>query len=85
MNIALIYYGFSLYSEFVMKQSEPYGPCCSCLSLLYVYGKTSAKRISLIGGSEKNAEERENSQKRASDNNVVIKHSQGPLISFQGL
>ena len=30
----------------------------------------------------KNAETKENSQRRPNNNNVVIKHSQGPLNSF---
>ena len=39
---------------------------------------------SLIQRSEKNAETKENSQRRP-DNNLVIKRGQGPLVSSQGL
>ena len=31
------------------------------------------------------AERKENSQRRPNNNNVVIKHSQGPLVPSQGL
>ena len=33
----------------------------------------------------RNAETKEDSQRRLNDNNVVIKHSQGPLLLSQGL
>ena len=33
----------------------------------------------------RNAETKENSQKRLNNNTVVIKHSQGPLFPSQGL
>ena len=33
----------------------------------------------------RNAETKENSLRRLSKNNVVIKHSQGPLVLFHGL
>ena len=43
-----------------------------------------SQRISLIR-EIRNAETKENSQKRLNNNNVVIKHSQGPLVLSQGL
>ena len=33
----------------------------------------------------RNAETKENSQRKLNNNNVVIKHSQGPLVHFQVL
>ena len=42
------------------------------------------QRISLFRG-VRDAETKENSQKRINNNNVVIKHSQGPLVLSQGL
>ena len=42
-----------------------------------------SQRISLIR-EVRNAETKENSQRRL-NNNVVIKHSQGPLVLSQGL
>ena len=41
-------------------------------------------RMSLIKEMRK-AETKENSQRRPNNNNVVIKHSQGPLVPSQGL
>ena len=43
-----------------------------------------SQRISLIR-EIRNEETKENSQKRLNNNNVVIKHSQGPLVLSQGL
>ena len=43
-----------------------------------------SQRISLIR-EVRNAETKENSQRRPNNNNVVIKHSQGPLVLSQGL
>jgi len=43
-----------------------------------------SQRIRLIG-EVRNVETKENSQRRLSINNVVIKHSQGPLVLSQGL
>ena len=43
-----------------------------------------SQRISLIR-EIRNAETKENSQKRLNNNNVVIKHSRGPLVLSQGL
>ena len=42
------------------------------------------RRMSLIR-EVRNIETKENSLKRLNNNNVVIKHSQGPLILSQGL
>ena len=43
-----------------------------------------SQRISLIR-EVRNTETKENSLRRINDNNVVIKHSQGPLVLSQGL
>ena len=43
-----------------------------------------SQRISLIG-EVRNMETKENSQRRLNNNDVVIKHSQGPLVLSQGL
>ena len=43
-----------------------------------------SQKISLIR-KMRNAETKENSQKRLNNNNVVIKHSQGPSVVSQGL
>ena len=43
-----------------------------------------SQRKSLIG-EVRNAETKENRQKRLNNNNVVIKQSQGPLVLPQGL
>ena len=46
--------------------------------------ETFSQRISLIR-EVRNAETKENSQRRLNSNNVVIKHSQEPLVLSQGL
>ena len=43
-----------------------------------------SQRISLIR-EVRYAETKENSQRRLNNNNVIIKHSQGPLVLSQGL
>ena len=43
-----------------------------------------SQRISLIR-EVRNAETKENSQRGPNNNNVVIRHSQGPLVLSQGL
>ena len=43
-----------------------------------------SQRILLIG-EVRNVETKENIQRRLNNNNVVIKHSQGPLVLFHGL
>ena len=43
-----------------------------------------SQKISLIR-EVRNAETKKNSQRRLSNNNVVIKNSQGPLVLSQGL
>ena len=43
-----------------------------------------SQRVSLIR-EVRNAETKENSLRRINNNNVVIKHSQGPLVLSQGL
>ena len=43
-----------------------------------------SQRISLIR-EVRNAETKENSQRRLNNNDVVTKHSQGPLVLSQGL
>ena len=55
----------------------------SSVCLLYV--ENFSQRISLIR-EMRNAEIKENSQRRLNNNNnVVIKHGQGPLVLSQGL
>ena len=43
-----------------------------------------SQRISLIR-EVRNAETKENNQRNLNNNNVVLKHSQGPLVLSQGL
>ena len=62
---------------------RPLPPCSmSCACLLPV--ENFSQRISLIR-EVRNAETKENSQRRLNNNNVVIKHSQGHLVFSQGL
>ena len=75
------------YTEMEQDHIEPYGPSTphprtvssACLSSL----ENLSQRISLIR-EVRNIESKENSQRRL-NNNVVIKHSQGPLVLSQGL
>ena len=53
------------------------------LRLPFVCGSFSQK-VSLIR-KVRNAETKENSQRRLNTNNAVIKHGQGPLVLSQGL
>ena len=62
-------------------QSLPLPPHVLCLPLSV---ENFSQRISLIR-EMKNTETKENSQRRPNNNNVVIKHSQGPLVPSQGL
>ena len=79
----LLYFSHSAFRN----GAEPYGPSTphprtvssACLSSL----ENLSQRISLIR--EVNIESKENSQRRLNNNNVVIKHSQGPLVLSQGL
>ena len=57
-------------------------PTMSLACLLPV--ENLSQGISLIR-EVRNAETKEDSQRRLNDNNVVIKHSQGPLLLSQGL
>ena len=68
-----------------LKQRGLYSPCpltVSSACLLPV--ENFSQRICLIGEA-RNVETKENSQRRLNNNNVVIKHSQGPLVLSQGL
>ena len=68
-----------------LKQRSLYDPCpltVSSACLLPV--ENFSQRICLIGEA-RNVETKENSQRRLNNNNVVIKHSQGPLVLSQGL
>ena len=56
-------------------------PCV--LSLPLVCGKLISKNK--FFREVRNAKTKENSQRRPNNNNAVIKHSQGPLVPFQGL
>ena len=53
------------------------------LSLPLIYGKLKPKDKFIR--EVRNTETKENSQRRPDNNNVVIKHSQGPLVPFKGL
>ena len=57
-------------------------PTVSSACLLPV--ENFSQRVSLIR-EVRNAETKENSLRRINNNNVVIKHSQGPLVLSQGL
>ena len=68
-----------------MKRRGPCGPCLSTLSsacLLPV--ENFSQKISLIR-EVRNAETKKNSQRRLSNNNVVIRNRLGPLVLSQGL
>ena len=62
--------------------SLPAHPARSSPCLLSV--ESFSQRISLIR-EVRYAETKENSQRRLNNNNVIIKHSQGPLVLSQGL
>ena len=68
-----------------LKQRGLYDPCpltVSSACLLPV--ENFSQRIRLFG-EVRNMETKENSQRRLTNNNVVIKHSQEPLVLSQGL
>ena len=54
------------------------------LYLPFICGKLQSKKINVIR-EVRNAETKENSQRRQNNNDVVMKHSQGPLVLSQGL
>ena len=65
----------------------PRGPCRPpppTFSACLLPVENFSQKISLIR-EVRNAETKENSQGRLNNNNVVIKHSQGPLVLSQGL
>ena len=80
MNIALIYYSFSLYSEFVMKLIRTLWPLLFMSSACFISVEKLSQRISLIGEVKEMQKERTVKREQV----IIIKHSQGPLISFQG-
>ena len=47
--------------------------------------KTLVKKKKIVIREVRNAETKENSQRRQNNNDVVMKHSQGPLVLSQGL
>ena len=53
-------------------------------SACFLPAESFSQRISLIR-EVRNAKTKENSLRRLNNNNVVIKHSQGPLFLSQGL
>ena len=69
-----------------MKQDPIVLRPCHVLCLLFVCKKKKncRQRVSLIREMGK-GETKENSQRRPNHNDVVIKHSQGPLVLSQGL
>ena len=64
--------------------SLPPPPPCPMFSACLLPVENFSQRISLIR-EVRNAETKENSQGRLNNNNVVINHSQGPLVLSQGL
>ena len=75
--------------EFALRRREPRiardaFTTRSCLLPAFCLWKTLVKRTSLIR-EIRNAETKENSLRRLNNSNVVIKHSQGPLVLSQGL
>ena len=68
-----------------LKQRGLYDPCAFTVSsacLLPV--ENFSQRIGLIR-EVRNAETKENSQRRLNNNNAIIKDNQGPLVLSQGL
>ena len=59
-------------------------PCPTMSSACLLSMENFMQRISLIR-EVRNTEAKENSQRRLNNNNVVIKHSPGPLAHSQGL
>ena len=66
-----------------LRSLPPQPPCPMSSSWLLSVGNLRG-RMSLIKEMRK-AETKANSQRRSNNNNVVIKHSQGPLGPSQGL
>ena len=62
--------------------SLPRPPPMSSACLLHT--ENFSQRIRLIR-EVRNAETKENDQRRLNNNNIIIKHSQGPLVLSQGL
>ena len=77
-------FGKGSHSYYGMEQDAmvlPHNPISSAC-LLSV--ENFSQRVNLIR-EVRNADTKENSQRRLNNDNVVIKHSQGPLVLFQGL
>ena len=72
---------FTLYPSW--NGAGAYGPCSSCLMPAFHLWKNFSQKISLTKEG-KNAETKENSERRPQNNNVVVKHSQGHLVPAQG-
>ena len=53
-------------------------------SVCFLSMENFSQRVSLIR-TMRNTETKENSHRRLNNNNVVIKHSQGPFVLSQGL
>ena len=53
-------------------------------SAYFLLVENFSQRVSLIR-EVRNAQKEQNSLKRLNDNNIVTKHSQGPLVLSQGL
>ena len=67
------------------NRAGPYGPCPLTMSSAFLLPVESFnQRVSLIR-EVRNVETKENSLSRVNNNNVIIKHNQGPLVLSQGL
>ena len=70
-----------------MKWRGLYGPCTppsTMSSACLLHTENFSQRIRLIR-EVRNAETKENDQRRLNNNNIIIKHSQGPLVLSQEL
>ena len=76
--------GFRIFSSCERKQNHMVlaPPTRSSVCLLFV--ENFSKKIRLIR-EVRNVETKENSARRLSNNNMVMKHSQGPLVLSPGL
>jgi len=80
----MVFFGYMPSTEIETEQDSMilHHPLMPSACLLPV--ENSSQRTSLIR-EIRNAETKENSLRRLNNSNVVIKHSQGPLVLSQGL
>ena len=71
-------------TSFETKQDRMVLAPTTMFSACLLPAENFSQRVSLIR-EVRNAETKENSLRRISNNNVVIKHGQGPLVLCQGL